>query len=253
MNIYYFSDTDWKRHLKFDESNLREIFNQIADGSNTKDLIVANYFLGKNSWSGGIAYTRHWLSPKQFITYRGRWKFTEQFGIPNGLPKNYKLIRLQFGIKGLKYPLCQIDRYGWKLTYFSFIDHIVFLFAHELHHFRRYHLGFHDREGENSANKWALDRVHQLNYHVNGIKLPQRKKKKRISHFVHSHITDPYKRYRSLDYGDKLLIKYDPRSQYQDEIVSVVRPIRLNSKRIVVETADGKQWRWPLEWISIVK
>ena len=114
MTIYYFSDTDWKRRLGFDESRLKKIFYQIADGSNTEDLILANYILHRNSWCGGIAYTRDWLSPKQFVTYPGRWKFTQQFGIPRDIPGSFKLIRLQFGIKGLKCPLCQIDRYGWK-------------------------------------------------------------------------------------------------------------------------------------------
>ncbi len=254
MNIYYFSDTDWKRRLKFDEPGLKEIFNQIADGSNTKDLILANYLLIRNSWSGGVAYTRNWLKPKQFISNKGRWKFTQKFGIPKDLPEGFKLIRLQFGIKSLKYPLCQMDRYGWKLTYFSFIDHIAFLFAHELHHFRRYHLGMHDREGENSANRWALDRLQLLNFQVEGVKLSSQKKKKRFSRVVVAHsIFDPYKIFRSLTSGDKLLIKYDPKGHYQNEIVTVVRPIRKNSRRIVIETLDGKQWRWPLEWIAIVQ
>ena len=254
MTIYFFSDTDWKRRLRFDESTLNKIFYQIADGSNTEDLILANYLLHRNSWSGGVAYTRDWLSPKQFVTYRGRWKFTQKFGIPNDIPGSFKLIRLQFGIKGLKYPLCQIDRYGWKLTYLSFIDHLAFLFAHELHHFRRYHLGFHEREGENMANKWALARIQQLSFNAEGVKLTQSPKKKKSSRFLFSNtIFDPYKKFRSLAAGDKLLIKYDSKGHYQNEIVSVIRPIRKNSKRIVVETNDGKQWRWPLEWIAIVR
>jgi len=254
MTIYYFSDIDWTRTLRFDESKLKKMFYQIADGSNTRDLILSNYFLHRNSWSGGVAYARDWLTPKQFITCRGRWKFTQQFKIPNNIPGSFKLIRLQFGIKGLKYPLCQIDRYGWKLTYASFIDHIAFLFAHELHHFRRYHLGFHDREGENMANKWALARVKELNFKVEGNKLAQRKKKKKSSRFSFSNtIFDPYQKFRSLAAGDKLLIKFDSKGHYQNQIVNVVRPIRKNSKRIVIETNDGKQWRWPLEWIAIVQ
>jgi len=253
MTIYYFSDIDWRQTLNFDESKLKNIFSQIADGSNTRDLILSNYFLHRNSWSGGIAYTRDWLTPKQFITYRGRWKFTQKFEIPNDIPGSFKLIRLQFGIKCLKYPLCQIDRYGWKLTYSSFIDHVAFLFAHELHHFRRYHLGFHDREGENMANKWAIARLQKLNFKVEGIKLTQRKKKKKSSRFFSKSIFDPYENFRSLTAGNKLLIKYDPKGHYQNQIATVMRPIRRNSKRIVVETNDGKQWRWPLEWISIVQ
>jgi len=254
MTIFYFSDIDWRRAFNFDESKLKNIFYQIADGSNTRDLIVANYFLNRNSWSGGVAYARDWLVPKQFVTHRGRWKFTQQFGIPNDIPDSFKLIRLQFGIKGLKYPLCQIDRYGWKLTYSSFIDHLAFLFAHELHHFRRYHLGFHDREGENLANKWALAQIQQLNFKVAGAKLIQPKNKKKYARFSFSNtIFDPFKKFRSLNAGDKLVIKYDSKGHYQNQFATVIRPIRKNSKRIVIETPDGKQWRWPLEWIAIVQ
>lgn len=252
MIIYYFSDTDWKPKLNFDESTLEQIFSQIADGSNTKDLVIANYLLHRNTWSGGIAYTRNWLIPKQFISHRGRWKFTKYFGVPEDIPDAFKLIRMQFGIKGLKYPLCQVDRYGWKLTYSSLIDHFAFLFAHELHHYRRFHMGLHEREGENLANKWALERIKQLNFQVEGVKLSPLKKKKKSSRFLSDKIFDPYKKFRSLTTGDKLLIKYDPKGHYQNKVVCAMRPIRKNSKRVVIETPDGKQWRWPLEWIAKV-
>jgi len=254
MKIYYFSDTEWKQKLRHTKSELTEIFNQIANGTNTDMLVVATYLLGKSSSSGGIAFARDWLTDKQFLSFRGRWKFTQEFSIPHDIPETFKLIRLHFGIKNSKYPLCQIDRYGWKLTYSSFRDHLAFLFAHELHHYRRYHLRLHHGEGENSANRWALYRLNQLNFQIEGFKLPRGNKKKNISRLVQQHIIfDPYKKYRSLHSGDKLLIKYDPRGHYQGEIVAVVRPIRKNSRRIVVETADGKLWRWPLEWIAIVR
>ncbi len=252
MKIYYFSDTDWKQRLTFDESELKQLFDQIADGSNTHDLILANYWLSKNSWSGGIAFAREWRAPSQFISHRGRWKFTQKFEIPADLPNSFKLIRLQFGIKGLKYPLCQIDRYGWKLTYSSLLAHIAFLFAHELHHFRRFHLGLHEREGENLANKWALEKANQLNFAVEGTKLSLPKKRKQSTRFLSNFIFDPYKKFRALTMGTKLLIKFDPKGKYQNELATVVRPIRKDSRRVVVETADGKQWRWPLEWITLV-
>lgn len=252
MTIYFFSDTDWKRRLNFDESKLRQIFYQVAEGSNTNDLILVNYLLKQNSWSGGIAYTRNCLIPRDFISHRGRWKFTQDFGIPQNIPHTFKLIRLQIGIKTLNYPLCQIDRYGWKLTYSSLIDHIAFLFAHELHHYRRFHLGLHEGEGENRANRWALDRVQQLNFKVAGVKLAQHKKKKKSFRFFTTSIFDPYKNFRSLTAGDKLLVKYDPKGNYQNQFATVMRPLRKNSRRVVVETTDGKQWRWPLEWVTVV-
>jgi len=226
---------------------------QIADGTDTSQLVIASYFCGSSDWSGGIAYARDWLTPQQFISPRGRWKLTQKFNVPGDLPIVFKLIRLHIGMKNFKYPLCLVDRYGWKLCYDSFTDHVAFLFSHELHHFRRYHLGLHDREGENSANRWALNRLLQLNYHVTGEKLSRSNNRSNLARFIRSHlIADPYKKFRSLNTGDKVLIRYDPRGHYRSHIVSVVRPIRKNSKRIVVETHDGKQWRWPLEWVEIM-
>jgi len=251
MIIFHFSDTDWQQRSGVTEYELKELFDRISDGSDTSDLVLSTYMLKKYSWSGGIAYARNWLAPHQFISHHGRWKFTHQFGIPFGLPGAYKLIRLQLGLRSLSYPLCQFDRYGWKLTYHSLRDHIAFLFAHELHHFRRYHLGLHPREGENSANRWALERLRQLNFHVTGMKLVQPQVKRRSALRLAYRWIDPFKRYRSLSIGDKVIIQYDPKGHYQGQIVPVMRPIRSHSRRVVIETPDGKQWRWPLEWIAL--
>ncbi|MCI0495732.1 hypothetical protein L0Z72_12075 [candidate division KSB1 bacterium] len=254
MRVYWFSDTDWETRLSCNKESLTALIQQIAHETNTNDLVIVNYFCNKIAWSGGVACARDFMTPGQFISHRGRWKFTRAFGIPNSLPPSFKLIRLQFGLQSIRYPLTQIDRYGWKLTYPSFLDHYAFLCAHELHHFRRYHLGLHQREGENSANKWALERIRQLGHYVEGAKLVQHKKKKRFASLIDSHLMfDPYKKYRSLETGDRLLIKYDPRGYYKEKIVAVVRPMRKNSRRIVVDTGDGKQWRWPLEWVSLVR
>jgi len=254
MRVYWFSDTDWETRLKCTHVDLAAIIQRIAHETNTTDLVIVNYFCRKAAWSGGVASARDFLAPEQFISFRGRWKFTRDFGIPDSLPPSFKLIRLQFGLQSVRYPLCQIDRYGWKLTYPSFLDHYAFLFAHELHHFRRYHLNLHHREGENSANKWALEQIRQPGYHVEGLKLARPKKKKKFALHVDYHLFfDPYKKYRSLNPGDKLLIKYDPRGQYERQIASVVRPIRKNSRRIVIDTGDGKQWRWPLEWVALIR
>lgn len=254
MRVYWFSDMDWETRLKCNQKNLEAILQRIAHETNTNDLVLVNYFCKKIAWNGGVAYARDFLRPGQFISHRGRWSFARSFGIPDSLPPSFKLIRLQFGLQNLQYPLSQIDRYGWKLTYSSFLDHYAFLCAHELHHYRRYHLGLHHREGENSANKWALERALQLNFELDGVKLPRHKKKKRSALKIYSHlIFDPYKKYRSLNSGDKVVIKYDPRGHYEEKLVSVVRPVRKNSKRVVIETGDGKLWRWPLEWVSLVR
>ena len=252
MKTYYFSDTNWKRHFNITTSEITDVLTQISLGTNTEELILALYLTNKNSGSGGVAYVRNWLSQNRFISQRGRWNFTRNFPIPHDLPEKYKLIRLQFGTNYLRYPLRQQDRYGWELNYQTFRDHLAFLFAHELHHFRRYHLGFHPREGENSANKWALQFAKDLNFYVDGMKLSSNQKNK-FSKLIQSKFHfDTYKKFRKLDLGDQIIIKYDPRGSYQSELATVLRPIRKNSKRIVVKTNDGKHWRWPMEWVAIM-
>ena len=251
MKTYYFSDTNWKKHFNITTSEISDVLTNISSDTNTNGLILAIYLVNYNSGSGGIAYVRNWLSQNKFISRRGRWNFTKIFPIPHDLPEKYKLIRLQFGTNCLQYPLRQHDCYGWELNYQTFKDHLAFLFAHELHHFRRYHLGFHHHEGENSANKWALQKVRELNFDVAGEKLSQKKKKSFSRHIQSKLYFDAYKKFRKLDSGDRLFIKYDPGARYQNELVTVVRPIRKNSRRIVVKTNDGKQWRWPMEWVAI--
>lgn len=254
MQVYWFSDTDWETHLNCDRDMLAALMQQIAGGTNTDDLVVVNYFCKKIAWSGGIASARDFMMPAQFVTRQGRWKFTKNFGTPASLPATFKLIRLHFGLLSARYPVTQIDRYGWKLTYPAFLNHYAFLFSHELHHFRRYHLDLHQRGGENAANKWALERIRQLNYHVDGVKIIQPIRKKRFASLFNSHVIfDPYKKFRCLMSGDQLMITHDPLGKYDEKLVTVVRPLRKNSRRIVIATGDGKQWRWPLEWVALIR
>lgn len=254
MKIYYFSNINWETRFQLDELKLTNTITHVANGTCVDDLVVAVYFVNNSKWNGGAAYTRNWIQSKQFNKARGRWQFTKAFPVPLNIPDSFKLIRLQFDLNHLKYPLSQIDIYGWKINSSSFIDHLAFLFAHELHHFRRYHLGFHHREGENSANKWAIDYTRQLNYRVNGEKLKKQPRKKIISRFSKStKFFDKYQKFRTLSSGDQIKIKHDPSGRYENASASVVRPIRNNSRRIVIKTPDGKQWRWPMEWVALVK
>ncbi|MFZ5516930.1 MAG: hypothetical protein ACOY90_09855 [Candidatus Zhuqueibacterota bacterium] len=254
MNIYYFSDKNREHQLQFTKYSLSDILAQIAGDTPTDDLVVAAYFTQRPAWTGGIAFTRSWLRRDQFQSYRGRWKFTRQFMTPTDLPESYKLIRLHLGTARSNYPIEQIDSYGWQLRYDSLEDHVAFLFAHELHHFRRYHLNLHPREGENAANLWALRRAAELGYRIQGAKIVRSKSKSGFSKFLSARLyIDPYKKYRSLATGDSLIIRFDSGGRYQGKIAVVMRPIRKNSRRIVIRTEDGKTWRWPLEWISMMK
>jgi len=253
MNIYYFSDKNQEHQLQSTEFSISDILRQIAGDTPTDDLVVAAYFIQRSTWSGGVAFARGWLGPDQFQSHRGRWKFTRRFMIPDDLPASYKLIRLHLNMDRSNYPIEQRDRYGWQLRYDSIEDHVAFLFAHELHHFRRYHLNLHPREGENGANLWALRRAADLGYRIQGVKIGRPKPKSKFSKLLSARLfIDPYRKYRSLASGDRLIIRFDPGGRYQGKIASVMRPIRKNSRRIVIRTEDGRIWRWPLEWISVM-
>jgi hypothetical protein len=58
--------------------------------------------------------------------------------------------------------------YGWQVSCPDFSGHLAYLFAHELHHFRRHHLGMHPGEGEQSACRWALARMIEADFDVTG-------------------------------------------------------------------------------------
>ncbi len=253
MKIYYFSDTDWENHLQITQDRLNDVLSHLSADTDTSGLIVAVYLLRNHQLSGGIAIVQQNITPAQFAAKRGKWAFTKHFPAPADLPEKFKLIRLKFNLNEANYPLQQIDQYGWEWRYHSFIDHFAFLFAHELHHFRRYHLGFHPREGEHSANKWALSLLQKSGYQIQGRRVTfQSQKRKSVRTFFHRLQPDRYQKFRRLRTGDSILINYDPRGRYQNELAEVIRPLRKNSKRVVIATSDGKKWRWPLEWVHPV-
>ena len=250
MKIYPFSVENPARYFGVDLEKIKHILETVAGDTETRDLVLAIYFLKKSPWIGGT-YFRNWMMPEDFVTGRGRWNITKKFPPTNQLPDKYKLIRLLFDLRMNTYPLTQNDRYGWVFKYESFADHLAFLMAHELHHFRRYHLGMHFKEGEQSANKWALNHTYELGFNVSGEKIPRHKKKKYFNNHIFPKV-DPYKKFRNLSRGSELLIHYDPHGRYLNEFAEVIRPIRSNSKRIVIKTSDGKSWRWPMEWLTVV-
>ncbi|HDQ00809.1 MAG TPA: hypothetical protein ENN22_16725 [bacterium] len=251
MKIYHFFDNDWQSRMNINLSDTTAVMTEIASGTDTTALVIAAYLVTHPRGTSGAAYVQNWLGRRRFNSGRGRWGFIQRFQLPLDLPQKYKLIRLHFGGDRVVYPLRQFDRYGWELYYQSFSDHLAFLFAHELHHYRRHHLQLHPREGEQSANKWALQRAREHGFRVEGQKQRHNRSRIKISTLFRSHLSyDPYKKYRDLKTGDKILIQYDPRGRYQHKQALVLRPLRQNSRRIVIETDDGHRWRWPLEWVT---
>lgn len=277
-------------------TTLHAIMKKIAADTDTSDLVVALYLKPKTGWTGGAAYVRQWMTPDRFCTSRGKWSFTQRFITPADLPSRFKLIRMLLRTDESKYPLVERDRYDWQHKYETFNDQLALLFAHELHHFRRYHLGYHKREGEHSANIWALERVHRLGFDVESRRLPRRRRRRKPRKLNIAELFNPlraakhadlpavfdspgwqriltsttqffqgkspekllasqrhhFEKLRHLPAGSKLLVAYDPTGRYQGMQVKLIRPMRRNSVRIVVETYDGKQWRWPMAWLEEV-
>jgi hypothetical protein len=253
MQCYIFSEPDILNHLDVTAARIKELLHQIAVNSDTTDLVVSTYFLRYSGWYGGTAYVSNWMQRHQFQTRRGKWNFTRKFPLPHDLPDQFKLIRLlpAKGINEIKYPVHLQDIYGWELYYPSFLGHLAFLFAHELHHFRRYHLGLHPAEGEKSANRWALTRVQALGFQVTGRVLPHRQTRKfRLLRILSTVLPDPFAEFRSLTAGQLVYIHYDPRARYVGVIAKVERPARSNARRLAIRTPDAKVWLWPMIWLK---
>jgi hypothetical protein len=236
------------KRLYLSHVQIDHLFSRIADSTDTSQLVIALYFMTGIREARGI-YLRDWNTPNSFRSSRGKWAFTRSFSLPDHLPAQFRLIRMR--VDGLsKFPRQDRDAYGWLFTYQRLEDHLATLFAHELHHFRRYHLNLHPREAEQGANRWALSHVSALGFQVSGKKVQPRRRSpmKRRVWFA---TTDPYKEFRLLKTGDEVIIRKDPKYKYINQKVKLIRPIRRNSKRMVIETPDGKQWRWPINWLSL--
>ncbi|MBN1540561.1 hypothetical protein JW992_00315 [candidate division KSB1 bacterium] len=244
---------------------IEQTLRRVALGSDISDLVVAVYLLPHCGWTGGSALVRSWQTSRTFVPRRGRWRLVKSFAPPSELPSRFKLIRLLLTDDVSRYPRQEEDVYGWRHSYAAFIDHLAFLFAHELHHFRRYHCGLHPREGENRANAWAAAHVAQLGYRVQS-RPPVRRKsgtvKTKSRGFFYDIVKARFQRIKSveethfekarqLNPGDTVRIRIDPRKIYSSQTARVLRPLRRHAYRIALITNDGKQWRWPVMWLEL--
>lgn len=254
MQIYIFSQQNFFNSTGLTEDDMRSIFYGVAQDTDTNDLVLSCYFIPGTKWVGGTAFVRQWCSKKQFMTSRGKWRFTRQFSLPNDLPERFKLIRLLPTSASClnKFP-CKIqDVYGWTFSYASLRDYLALLFAHELHHFRRYHLQLHPREGENGANRWALAHVQRLGFPVDGQQVRRSRRPRRAMSFLKKLGHDPFVDFRHLKSGHSVFVKHDPRGIYAGKEARVLRPIRANSRRIAIQTPDSREWLWPMTWLEPV-
>ncbi len=276
MEIYSFS------RQPIDESiDISGILQAIAGDTDTSALVVAVYYSVRTSWTGGVAYVRSWMTPRQLHARRGKWAQLGRFALPAECPEQFKLIRMLLNPDPSRYPRRETDMYHWQHDYRTLDDHLAHLFAHELHHYRRYHLGLHPGEGEHSANKWALQRAVDAGFTVSSRRLKTRKPKRRqpkpvslgkvynpadfnlplqkvMLQFSASnqkkYITEKLRHIeelRSLPAGSRLRITWDPNRTYLHQTADLVRVMKRNSLRIVIRTRDGREWRWPMAWLEI--
>ena len=254
MRLYIFCDTKFYKQKTIFHDLAHRTLHSVAETTETDALVVALYLIPGANKNRGTAFVQTWMSAADFVPKRGKWIFAKKWGTPPDLPPTFKLIRMRLDASTGLYPKTEIDKYGWEFRYETFTHHLATLFAHELHHFRRYHLKLHPKEGENAANRWALKHAQSLGFRVQGQKLrPQKRRRSMTAHLKKRRILfDPYASFRKLKTGDQLWIAHDPKRKYTGETVSVLRSIRSNSKRIVIQTADGRIWRWPMRWLKIV-
>jgi len=249
MKHYIFVAQKQQERLAISPEIISEILDSVAENTDTSQLITALYLLTGAHQTRGV-YLRPWIGKDTFRTNRGKWSVTMHFPVPDNLPDKFRLIRMRLDGRAKDFPKDELDGYGWCFRYHRFEDQLATLFAHELHHYRRYHLNLHEKEGEHSANRWALLHTQALGYHVSARRIHKKRHQKIITPFS-GH--DPYKKFRHLKAGDALIIQTDPRQMYTNQIVRIVRPIRNNSKRMVIKTQDGKKWRWPMTWLKTIK
>ena len=248
MHLVIQGEPEQLERLPLKRHQINLMFSRIAASTDTSHLVTVVYFITGIHEARGI-YIRRWTTPATFRSSRGKWAFSREFSLPDHLPDQFRLIKMR--VDGLsKFPRQERDAYGWSFTYHRLEDHLATLFAHELHHFRRYHLNLHPREAEQGANRWALSHVRALGFRVSGKRIRPHgrsllKKKIRFP------AIDPYKMFRSLKTGEDVIIRIDPKHAYTGQKARILRPLRSNSKRMVIQTLDGKQWRWPINWLSV--
>jgi len=184
MRVHVFASSGAVRRSSNIQTRILHILDALAHDTNTQGLIVAVYLLRRRDFWQAHAYTDT-VTPAAFIRTGKEWAFVQRFQIPPGLPERFQLIRMAFGMLA-PYPRTLTDVYDWELRCDRFEDLLAYTFAHELHHFRRYHLGLHPGEGEQSACRWALETAAKAGFSAQGTRLrPRRKRRKRTRKEVH--------------------------------------------------------------------
>jgi len=249
MRVYVFTSRGAARRSGNIEHRTLSVLETIADGTDTRDLIVAVYLLKRKDFWQAHTYTRP-VTRAVFQRTGKRWDFVLRFEPPPALPDRFPLVRMALGTRDA-YPRTSTDVYGWRLRCERFEDLLAYAFAHELHHFRKYHLGLHPRQGEQAACRWALGRAAKTGFSVTGVRIRSERRPRRRSP---QPLPPHYESLRALPPGTELTIVRDSgRRRYVGQRAIKVRNLRRNSYRMAVRTPDGREWRWPMQWLGLGK
>ena len=163
MNVHVYNELDGPTKRAQTDAEVRQVLAKLAADTGTRDLVVAVYLVDEgDAWRGHLASTKM-LSPGAFRDGRGKWRFIRRFPQPASLPSKFFLIRIMIG-RGCRRRKVFPDGYGMTIITKDFYAFLAVLFAHELHHFRRHHLGLHEGEREICANRWAVQQATKAGY-----------------------------------------------------------------------------------------
>ena len=256
MRVITYASESALRSVSMDRSRVEGVLRRTAETTDTTGLLVLTAVSSQNAGWGGSFCTQE-VTPKRLGRMKGVWRDAHASGIPPGLPDSFRLIEMRIGVRAAKYPRVEYNRNGFKLWFSDFSCHLAYLFAHELHHFRRYSLGMHPREGEKSADRWAVARTEELGYSIEMTPFKRRKSRRgRARRRPAAPIAmsqEDWDRIKALPSGSSVcLTKSDSRKLPAGSMVEFIRPMRA-SYRALVRDLRGDERLVPIEWLRIVE
>jgi hypothetical protein len=225
---------------------LADLFRRIAEGMDTTDLVVSVFLTARGRDWGGQALAGRWSTPAGFFSPRWPRRRRPSFARPDDLPARYKQIRIHCGGDVPAYPCTHTSRYLFTWRFPTFADHMAHLFAHELHHYRRYHLGLHPGEGEASAERWAYRHLKGLGFRTE-LAGRRRRRARWQRRALPPAVTAAHARLGAVTKGTPLVCATAAgRLIRAGETVRVERPPRRGAWRMAVRAADGRCYLVPL-------
>ena len=240
MQLHVFTSRGVVRRADGVEALVHGVVETLVAKTDTRELVVAAYLLGHKDCWHAEATTRQ-VTRRVFARGGRHWRFVERFAVPPGLPRRFHLIRMAFGMRA-RYPMTVHDVYDWELRCERFEDLLAYTFAHELHHFRKYALDLHPREGEQAACRYALTVAPAAGYDVRGRRVKTPKKR----------MIDPQvERLRALPSGAALVITHDTGCRhYLGQSAVKLHAPRAGRERMAIRTPDDREWYWPMGWLA---